>query len=244
MNKLVLIDGDILYNKAAFSCEDTFDFSPDHTVRSADSRAVVDLFHHMLTRILDTIGTTRFLVCWTSTTNFRHDVDPTYKQQRANARRPVVNPEVVNCFKSRYPSTLINHLEADDVMGLLSGPGTIIASDDKDMRTIPGQLYIPRKPGDGVIDISEEDADYFWLKQTLMGDRTDGYSGIPGVGEKKSEKYLREYGPRWGTVVQAYQDNGLSEEDALRTARLARILRPGEWSYTLNKPILWSPEHK
>ena len=167
MDKLILVDGDIIYNKAAFSCETAFNFSDDHIVRSADSRDVIDLFHSMLMRIITVLNSERFLVCWTSTTNFRHDVDPSYKATRANVRRPVVNPEAISFLKKRYPSTVMNHLEADDVMGMLSGPETIIASDDKDLRTIPGELFLPRKPDEGVITITLEDADRYWYKQTI-----------------------------------------------------------------------------
>ncbi|NIP35027.1 MAG: exonuclease, partial [Thermoplasmata archaeon] len=34
------------------------------------------------------------------------------------------------------------------------------------------------------LTITKVEADRFWMKQTLMGDKTDGYDGIPGVGPK------------------------------------------------------------
>ncbi len=77
-----------------------------------------------------------------------------------------------------------------------------------------------------------------------MGDAADGYKGIPGVGQKKAEKILEKDGYTWNTVALAYEMAGLSQEEALLNARLARILRPGEWDYTNNEPKLWSPEKR
>jgi DNA polymerase-1 len=33
----------------------------------------------------------------------------------------------------------------------------------------------------------------------------------------------------------------MTEADAIRNARLARILRPGEYNSTTKEPILWNP---
>ena len=56
----------------------------------------------------------------------------------------------------------------------------IIVSPDKDMRQIPGKLYNM----DEVIDITPEDGMQWHYIQTLAGDSTDGYSGVPGVRHK------------------------------------------------------------
>ncbi|NIW82658.1 MAG: phage exonuclease, partial [Thermoplasmata archaeon] len=57
-----------------------------------------------------------------------------------------------------------------------------MVSNDKDLMTIPGKLYRPMN--DERLTITKVEADRFWMKQTLMGDKTDGYDGIPGVGPK------------------------------------------------------------
>ena len=141
----------------------------------------------------------------------------------------------------KYPCLAHEGLEADDLMGLNSGPSTVIVSDDKDMLTIAGLHYQPRKPAKGIFSITYKEADYLLYTQILTGDRTDGYTGIPGVGPKKAEKILEAGGVCWRTILKAYEDYGLHEEDALITARLARILRPGEYNWTENQPILWCP---
>jgi DNA polymerase-1 len=242
-NKLILIDADIVYHRAAFSCESKFDFG-DTEIRTSDASDVADIFHNIVSSILSNCKSNRFILCWSGVRNFRHDLISTYKSNRAKVRRPVVDKDVLIYFKQRYPSAQVHNMEADDIMGITSGVDTIIASDDKDLLTVPGLHYKPRKPELGLIEVSLEDADKQWLKQTLMGDSTDGYKGIPGVGQKKSQKFLEEGGYTWETVSLAYELAGLSNEEALLNARLARILRPGEWNYTNNEPILWSPEEK
>jgi len=74
--------------------------------------------------------------------------------------------------------------------------------------------------------------------QTLMGDSTDNYKGCPKVGLKTAEKILAE-NSTWETVVAAFEKAGLSEEDALENARLARILRDGEYNNETGEVKLW-----
>ena len=238
---MLLIDADIMYHRAGFAVEEKFDFD-GVTIHASDCEDGMHLFHRLLTGILKNLNTTRFVLCWSGNTNFRQSVDPGYKANRSGMRRPQGGTELKKALLRKYPSILVEGLEADDLMGLNSGVGTIIVSDDKDMMTVPGLHYRPRKPEEGIQLVNEADAMHRWYQQILMGDRVDGYAGIPGIGEKKSQKILNDGGLRWLTVLQAYLDNGLSEEDAIRTAQLARILQPGEWDFTLNKPILWRPD--
>ena len=74
-------------------------------------------------------------------------------------------------------------LEADDAMGIYATKltGNIIVSPDKDMKQIPGKLYNL----EDTITITPEEGAKWHLIQTLAGDQTDGYSGVPGIGVKK-----------------------------------------------------------
>jgi DNA polymerase-1 len=42
-------------------------------------------------------------------------------------------------------------------------------------------------------------------------------------------------------VVDAYLKAGLTEEDALMNARMARILRAEDWDFENNEVKLWTP---
>jgi DNA polymerase I len=142
----------------------------------------------------------------------------------------------------------------------------IIVSADKDMQTVPCLLYRPHLPDAGVQTITPEFADRYHMYQTLIGDSTDGYPGCPGIGPAKTAAILDEFlgwgpteyvigrGPRkgeietkwsrvqfsdrWSAIVSTFERQGLTEQDALIQARLARILRHGDYN---RRPILWTP---
>ena len=125
-------------------------------------------------------------------------------------------------------------------MGIYSTkyPGNIIASPDKDMKQIPGQLY----NFDETFTITPEEGAKWHLIQTCAGDSTDGYSGISGIGVKRAESLLKEKGYTWKTVVEAFKEKDLTEKDALINARLARILTAKDYDFKRKKPIPWTPK--
>jgi DNA polymerase-1 len=119
----------------------------------------------------------------------------------------------------------------------------VIVSCDKDLMTVPGLHYNPRAAARSVIAVSERDADYNHLRQTLTGDTCDGYPGCPGIGSEKVKRVL--WGePRqwWGQVVMAFRARGLSEADALLQARLARICRAADYDLAERRVIAWTPQ--
>mgnify|MGYP003114164935 FL=1 len=116
----------------------------------------------------------------------------------------------------------------------------ILVSTDKDLLQIPGLHYNPNKPDEGITEVTEEDGEYNHLFQTLTGDLVDGYSGCPGVGPKTALRILGS-NPCWDKVLGAYKKAGLTEEDALVQARVARILRQSDFNYNKEEVILWEP---
>ena len=134
----------------------------------------------------------------------------------------------------------MKELEADDAMGIYATqhPGNIIVSPDKDMKQIPGKLYNL----EDTITITPEEGAKWHLIQPLAGDQTDGYSGVPGIGVKRAETLFNKEGYSWATVVKAFTDKGLTEEDALLNARLARILTIEDYETEQQEPKLWTPE--
>jgi 5'-3' exonuclease len=106
------------------------------------------------------------------------------------------------------------------------------------MKQISCRLY----NGEDEFNVTPEEADYWFWTQCLTGDPVDGYKGVPGIGAVSSKKILEAAGDNpWQDIVAAYVKAGQTEEDALRNARLARILRPGEYNSTTKEPILWTP---
>ena len=163
---------------------------------------------------------------------FRRGLDPTYKAGRSS--KPEHFWALEGYAREVYPCIEYPGLEADDTMGVLTGPGKIIVSNDKDMKTVPGNLYVTGKRLKTVI--TPERANWWWMMQTLMGDSTDGFAGCTGCGPKGAEEVLAD-GLSWQNVVDRFTRNktgkysGLNqtEDDALMQAKLSRILRPNEY---------------
>ena len=139
------------------------------------------------------------------------------------------------CIRDSIKDTL----EADDALGIYATKytGNIIVSPDKDMRQIAGKLYDFKEP----VEITPEDGAKWHLIQTLSGDNTDGYSGVPGIGIKRAEKIFNEKGYTWKAVVETFEEKGMTEKDALINARLARILTTQDYDHEKKEPILWTP---
>ena len=138
------------------------------------------------------------------------------------------------------------NLEADDVMGIMATEPVdeerIVVSIDKDLRTVPCKLS---QDAVTVEHIPERMADYWFMIQTLTGDKVDGYDGIEGVGIKTAEKLLKKYTnvpllDLWKIVKKIYVDKGYTEAEALQQARVARILRHGDYIKKTGEVKLWT----
>jgi 5'-3' exonuclease len=77
--------------------------------------------------------------------------------------------------------------------------------------------------------------------QTLAGDQTDGYAGVPGLGVKRAAAIFEKDGYTWETIVKAFDEKDLDESVALQNARLAKILTIENYDLTEHQPILWTP---
>ena len=130
-------------------------------------------------------------------------------------------------------------LEADDAMGIYATlyPGNTIVSPDKDMRQIPGNLYDLNE----VTVVTPEEGYRWHMVQTLAGDQTDGYGGVPGIGVKRAISLFETHGYTWKTVLSAFKEKDLNEDVALQNARLAKILTIDNYDLEQRRPILWTP---
>jgi len=236
---LLLIDGDIVAYKAATIAEKPIDWGDGlwtlHAFESeVEARIEEQITHLMEAPVQDCI------ITLSDKENFRKDVAPYYKLNRKTVRKPMLLPWAREYMTKKYNTIMYRRLEADDVLGILGtkNPDTIIWSADKDLLTIPAKHWIDGK----VVEISKEEADYNFYYQTLIGDSTDNYKGCPTVGPKTAHKILEgsyHSGDGWDKVVSAFVSKGLSEKVALENARLARILRDGEYNTETGEVYLW-----
>ena len=240
----LLIDTDILVYKAIASTEVEIDWGDDIWTLYTDLKDAKDVFKHQLTIITDKLASDDILCCLSDPSdNFRKHISSDYKSNRKGTRKPVGYVALRDWVQKNYPSIVKPSLEADDVLGILAtkpenAGNVIVVSDDKDLKTIPCKLYRPM--ADEVMEIRPAQADAFFFTQALTGDPTDGYSGCKGVGEKTAAKILGNR-PAWSSVEQAFLKAGMTKEDALTQARLARILRWEDWDETKGEPKLWQP---
>lgn len=255
MRSLLYVDGDQYLHRACAATEREIKWDEENHILASNEEEAYDTVASSLKAITDHFGSDMVL-CFSGyeAPNFRLGIDPTYKALRVDVRKPMCFWEVRKKLETNYRSVSFPGLEADDVMGILATKplqreaDRIIVSRDKDMKTIPGKLW----DGSKFKVVTEAEADYFHMYQTLVGDASDGYKGCPGIGPKKAEALLNVKGPvdpelsfgawAWEQVCQAYTKAGHTEEDALRQARLARILRWSDWNSEKKEPILWLPK--
>ena len=89
---------------------------------------------------------------------------------------------------------------------LLPIPGNVVVSPDKDLKQIPGKLYDLKE----TYDITPLDGHKWHWIQTLAGDQTDGYAGVPGYGVKTAAKLFDKEGYVWENIVKAFESKGLN----------------------------------
>lgn len=141
--------------------------------------------------------------------NWRHDIAPSYKSGRSHD--PDFHPQLRLCRELvkglGLASVQMRGYEADDLIATYArlaeeaGMGAAICSIDKDLCQLirPGVVvYNPMKRSlvteDDVLNrfgVMPAQIPHF---QALVGDTTDGYAGIPGVGPRAAADLIAEYG--------------------------------------------------
>ena len=235
----LLIDADFIVYKSCAAAETEIDFGDDVILVTSNFSDAYGATKRELTKLRDQFGSLASLILFFSDTkNFRKKILPDYKGHR-NRKKPCGYKRVINQLKTEFEVIIMPQVEADDAMGIYATqyPGNIIVSPDKDMKQIPGTVYNL----DESFTITSSEGKKWHLIQTLAGDQTDGYSGVPGIGVKRAEALFKKEGYSWKTVVKAFEDKDLTEQDALVNARLARILTVDDYDFEHRTPRLWTP---
>jgi DNA polymerase-1 len=252
----LLIDADILACQFAYAFEASQGRNTYDDFDIDDARWAISGFDSAVERLISQTGTEDALLCFTGRSNFRYSILPTYKSTRKGKPKPVLLDALIEHAWAAWDCREVDCLEADDVMGIIATkfPGRyVMATIDKDLKQIPGIHYNWRKERSK--DIETWEADYWFYSQVLTGDSTDGYAGCPGIGVARARTVLKGVSkggakgiPKgvtdhpWARVVKAFESRGLTEQDALVQARVARILRVDDYDFAERQPILWSPD--
>lgn len=220
----VLIDGDIIAYRAAFSTEQ---------MGSSDTRRKVDdLIQFILdsTVLFPEIGLD-YVVYLTGKGNFRDNIAKShpYKGNRKSVQKPRHLQTARDHMESEYQAIISKGEEADDLIAKEAARldyHACVASIDKDMLQIPcwhfnivrGD-YLKVEPYGGI---------KFFYTQILTGDTADNIVGLWKVGPVKAKKILEDAETEeelWDLVVKAYDGN---EERVIENARLLWLRREEE----------------
>lgn len=208
MQRLVLVDGHAILHRA-------FHALPPLTTRSGELVNAVYGFASMLFKILDDLRPEYIAVAFdTPKPNFRHHEFVGYQAQRPKTDSELIGQiqkvhELVSAFN--IPIFELEGFEADDVIGTLAKQATgqkgievIIVTGDKDLMQLVNQkvkLFMPtRGLSEGQIFGEKEVTEKMGIEpelivdyKGLVGDPSDNYPGVPGIGPKTAIELLKKY---------------------------------------------------
>lgn len=229
MNRLLIIDLDSYVYKSITPAQTLIQVKPNQFVEGFDTSKAIKYIDNEINRLLKELKTNNYeLVVGSQLGNFRKELYPSYKSNRKP--KPLILPEIFKALKKKYQLNELPFLEGDDTCRIMFEDKNfapdmekVIVSIDKDFMSVPCKLYRDLPQYREVTEIDIDTARYNLMKQIIMGDTADGYEGIPGYGEVKTEKFL-EYGRTSKEVLQLYLDNGLTKEDYIRNKDCATIV--------------------
>ena len=150
---------------------------------------------------------------------FRNDIYAEYKAHRPpmpDDLRSQIEPIHRIIRAMGLPLLVIENVEADDVIGTLAhraggeNVSTLISTGDKDLaQLVTGQVTLINTMNDELLDPPGVEAKFGVPPEriidllALMGDKSDNIPGVPGVGAKTAEKWLKEYGSMRGIIDNA-----------------------------------------
>ncbi|WP_195851011.1 DNA polymerase I [Aerococcus tenax] len=247
--KLLLFDGSSLAFRAFFAMHDLNRFKNNKGLHTNALYA----FHLMLTHVLEKEKPSHALVAWDAgKTTFRTAYYPEYKGGRDKTPQEFV--EQMPYFNKLLDAFGIAHYElanyeADDIIGTLSqrgaeaGMDVVIISGDKDLIQLARdqvRVDINRK---GVTNIDSYTPQSIQADQGispeqhidvkgLMGDNSDNYPGVTGIGEKTALKLIQEFGSMEEVYANIDQVSGKKRKEnlvkdkdqAFLSKKLARII--------------------
>lgn len=171
--------------------------------------------------------------------NFRLDIFPEYKQDRDPLLKPLHLTQMKKHLEGQYGAIPVDGEEADDRVSwrqmqcIENGVESCIVTIDKDLNNTQGYHYNWLK--EHLYYVSPEEADLNFARQCLMGDSTDGITGLPNVGKETALSILPEYREDWLDVVkQEYENRGFDMDYLTQQGRALWMRRkPDE---------LWVPD--
>lgn len=145
--------------------------------------------------MLEKCGTNQYAGFLTQGRCYRYQRATTkpYKGNRKHGDKPIIFPAIKEYLKQKWNFTYIPEYEADDLVAIYREDceHSIICSPDKDVLKQVASVHFNYRTAEK-IGTTKMDGEKFLWKQMLMGDSTDGITGIPKIGEKTADKWLSE----------------------------------------------------
>ena len=257
MEKLLLIDGNSIINRAYYGMPDFTDSNGRHT-------GAVYGFLTILFRLLDEEAPDYLCVAFdVKAPTFRHKVYEQYKGTRKPS--PDGLREQIPLLKEVLDSMEIKRIEmagfeADDLLGTMAvkaekaGVNVTLVSGDRDLlqitsdmikvripKTIKGETTIFDYTPAAVMEEYKVSPKSFIELKALMGDTSDNIPGIPGVGPKAATDLLLQF----GTIENIYKNPEQITKKGLREKVISgkELLDLSLFLVTINTdaPVEFSP---
>lgn len=264
MDKLVLIDGFAILHRA-------FHAIPPLTNKKGQPTNAIYGFVSMLLRIIQDLNPTHIVVCMDEKApTFRHIAFKTYQAQRPKTDPSLESQiektkEVIKAFD--IPMLSKKGFEADDVIGTLAQRNknkidVVIVTGDRDILQLVddkvkvfmpiaglsnGKLFGIDETVERLGVVPELIPDY----KALVGDPSDNYFGVTGIGPKTAIKLLEEFKSVDGIYKNIKKVKPMIAEklikdkkSALMSHKLATIIKDVKVSLDLKDAAKWDLDSK
>lgn len=210
MNKLLLIDGNSIMNRAFYGI-------PDMTTNDGKHTNAIYGFLNIILKVIEEEQATHICVAFDlKKKTFRHEMYEAYKGTRKGMPEELHEqmPRIKEILQAMHIRIVEQEgFEADDLIGTLSKKGeregfaVTILSGDRDLLQLATDTVLVRIPktkhgktevedyyAKNVVETYGVTPLIFIDMKGLMGDTSDNIPGVPGIGEKTAAKLLAEYG--------------------------------------------------
>lgn len=236
MEKLVLIDGNSLLNRAFYA-------TPVFTTKDGKPTNGVFGFVKLLLKIISDKAPTHMAVAFdVHAPTFRHKMYDEYKAGRKPmpedlaSQFPVLK-EVLDLMNVRI-CEMAGH-EADDIIGTLAkrfSLQTYVYTGDRDAYQLVDESTTVCYTRKGVSELLELSKDNFKDEiglnplqiidlKALMGDKSDNIPGVPGIGEKTAYSLLESYGDLDGIYAHIDEIKGATQKKLIEGKESAYFSR-------------------
>jgi len=245
---IALLDGDIISYRCACSCEKIPTLQElasmglniddrDGLIKIEDVGVAYRRVDDLVTKILHDTSSDEYKIFISGGDNFRLEVNPLYKANRKNLRRPAHLQACNEYLVTNWGATVTDGIEADDALGIhqtkynKEGTPSTLCTIDKDLMQIPGLYYNFVK--EEFTTISELEGLKFLWRQMLIGDTVDNIQGVKGIGEKGAIKYINHLSSEedmYDVVSSLYSD----EKRLDMNYKCLKILTEEQWESNNN----------